>query len=113
VREKLTLNNVGRGAAAAVAVLAMTGCARDYNRGVEEEIPSGSEAIDERDYGFFSGVLHGAIALPGVFGEVIFNDGVGDDIVMYGPDNNGIPYTIGFALTGGVIVVGAASRRRD
>jgi len=44
---------------------------------------------------------------------MIFNDGQGDDIVMWGGDNNGKMYTFGFALMGGILISRGGSSRRD
>lgn len=100
---------------AAGALLTLSSCARQESRGEVAPVVAEGSTEQGRNYGFWPGLVQGMIAPVSVVGEIIFNDGHGDDIVMYSPDNNGKPYTIGFALGAGILLgsSNSARRRRD
>lgn len=113
MKEKLNLRRIALPMVAATTVLALSGCAREESRDqTETTSATDNEVTEGRDYGFFPGVIHGVIAPISISGEVIFNNGKGDDIVMYSPENTGKTYTIGFALGAGILL-GAGSSRKD
>ncbi len=109
--ERTRLNKASLPLVAVGALLTLSGCARHESK--NDTPPVVAEGIPEagRDYGFWPGVVHGMIAPVSLFGELVYNDGHGDDIVMYSPDNNGKPYTLGFAL--GAFLFGAYVSVRD
>jgi hypothetical protein len=66
--------------------------------------PSGDTS---KEYGFFSGILHGFIFVFALIGKVF-----GGDHGLYAANNTGFFYWIGFLIGIGVIGGGGAASRR-
>lgn len=60
-----------------------------------------------KEYGFFSGILHGFVFIFALIGKMF-----GADVGLYAANNTGFFYWVGFLFGLGVIGGGGASARR-
>lgn len=80
-----------------LAALLLAGCATNADV---------STASQSAPYGFWSGIWHGMIAVVSLFGSLI-----SDNIAMYGKNNTGWWYDLGFALGAGIIFGGSSAAK--
>ena len=79
-------------------MMLMTGCA---------DVTPIEACVTEEPYGFWAGLWHGIIAPVSFIGSLFF-----DSIAMYGVNNNGALYDLGFVLGTGILFGGGSSAKK-